>query len=59
MDLGYAYENGKLGQQDNARAMACYQQAALEASGYRDSAVDGIKRLSDKGVVEDVVQKCL
>ncbi|QHF31010.1 hypothetical protein [Pseudomonas sp. R32] len=59
VDLGYAYENGKLGQQDNARAMACYQQAALEASGYRDSAVDGIKRLSDKGVVEDVVQKCL
>ncbi|QVM96832.1 sel1 repeat family protein [Pseudomonas sp. B21-012] len=59
VELGFAYEAGKLGQQDNDRAMACYQQAALEASGYRDSAVDGIKRLSDKGVVEDETQKCL
>ncbi|CAK9892144.1 MULTISPECIES: hypothetical protein [Pseudomonas] len=59
VDLGYAYEQGKLGQQDNARAMACYQQAALEASGYRDSAVDGIKRLNDKGLNEDPSQSCL
>ncbi|QBF24328.1 hypothetical protein EXN22_01025 [Pseudomonas tructae] len=58
VELGYAYELGKLGQQDNARAMACYQQAALEASAYRDSAVDGIKRLSDKGVAEEASQSC-